>query len=365
MKKKPQNIMSPKNLSRTLEASTYYYMIAISMSMAYITKQFSSWLLGYGDMYSYNTECILLLILQTISFVFSLLELKKCDLQLGILVIDVFFPFSLFFILDFWPNWELPQKIIIFFLLGLTLSGTALINLRCIHSRKKSIRRRVKRNRILLSARLIGIITIICAGILLINYKAATPNYEINVKVNSSKSKESTVDVDYTIFREDIWEVLSITEKMNALSKIIEAENIENGIPEDFVVKIRPELIDDATLLGYYSDYTSYGEIVINLNHLTTSSAKDIIKTIVHECTHCYQYRLCESWSEISYKYRNLREYNNIAILKKEFELYISGTETSSYYDYFSQKCEEEARNRAEERFLYYYSRLIYGKAKS
>jgi hypothetical protein len=104
------------------------------------------------------------------------------------------------------------------------------------------------------------------------------------------------------------------------------------------------------TRLAYYSDNQS--KIVINNNHLNNDSVFEICNTIAHECFHSAQHSLIlngENYSGDTEMETDISD--RINTYKVEFEEYKSFNDVDvelnykEFFDYYTQKCEVDARS--------------------
>lgn len=135
------------------------------------------------------------------------------------------------------------------------------------------------------------------------------------------------------------WFSLNDTEKMDILQCMVNIEGRYLGF--DKPISIRAEEMSDS-MNGYYCDED--GEIVINVSLLNEKSIESTL-TVAHECRHAAQHTLVRIYDSLDDRQKNCIYMWDLGAptYKEEFENYIDGDE--SYYTYYAQKCEKDARN--------------------
>lgn len=153
--------------------------------------------------------------------------------------------------------------------------------------------------------------------------------------------------------QEDKWVSLSLDERLDILQTIADIERRYLGIPHELNVVYKD--IEETDILGHYLDKTH--TITVNTPHLTNDDPFDLLNTICHESYHAYQHRLVEMYNESSEKFKELRVYIDVKDYAEEFANYTSGSEDK--LTYFTQTCEEDARDYASSA-VYEYKERIY-----
>lgn len=182
--------------------------------------------------------------------------------------------------------------------------------------------------------------------------------------VTSSKSQDST---EWTVannieivgnLREDVWQELSASEKVDTLQVIANIEQRYLGLPHELNVIVSH--CREHTL-ACYDDSTH--TITINIEFFDDQTAHEMLDSICHECFHSYQHRLCEMYDDVDVRYSNLLLFDDIQAYISEFADYADGYEDSSRY--YSQMCELRARQYAQQSVYEYYMRLsqFYGSS--
>lgn len=147
--------------------------------------------------------------------------------------------------------------------------------------------------------------------------------------------------------REFIWDELPIDKRLGILQTVANVEMQELGVNTQ--LKITSTSLEPNTL-GCYREYDHI--IKIDIEHLMNSRSHDVLKTVLHECRHAYQYKTIEMLDGIGNEYKNLYLCREVQRFKKEFENY----EESTNDGYWHNPVEIDARHYAEDRIKVYYS---------
>lgn len=143
------------------------------------------------------------------------------------------------------------------------------------------------------------------------------------------------------------WEKLDIQSKLNVCQAIINVEARYYGLS-------RKITIGTADLSwgtwAYYRDTTH--QIVIDMELLEDAYSYDVLKTLLHEVHHAYQYELVELYQKMDEQERSLRLFYEASIFMEEFADYEDGDE--DFYAYYTQLTECYAREAGETESLVY-----------
>lgn len=224
----------------------------------------------------------------------------------------------------------------------------------CSNKNKKAYAIKLKFTHIFLGSRTI---LAICLSLLLIPFAAKTiffiGDFEAQSTVEYSSEEEYTVsNYSETLMNleESKWVNLSFQEKLDLLQILANIEANYLGISHELTV-ISMTLEED--LCGYYSDYRYL--IVINTTHIESSSSYDVLNTLCHEAYHAYQHRQVQLYNQLDDDSKKLLMFSDASVYNEEFGInYISGTDDDDFWDYYTQLCEVNAREYAEESVLYY-----------
>lgn len=150
---------------------------------------------------------------------------------------------------------------------------------------------------------------------------------------------------------EEKWSTLSTAEKLDTLQTVANIEVYYLGLPHELNVIAEP--LSENTL-ACYNDRTHV--ITINIDHLESDSAHDILDSICHEARHSYQHRLCDVFDSVSDEQKELLVFYNVQMYKQEFSSYVDGKDDAT--GYYFQWCESDARSYAREAVIDYYSKI-------
>lgn len=151
--------------------------------------------------------------------------------------------------------------------------------------------------------------------------------------------------------REEIWETLSSSEKVDTLQVIANIERQYLGLPHELNVIV--SRCEESTLASY-DDSTH--TIEINIEYFDDQTAHEMLDSICHESYHAYQHALCEAYSDTNPKYSNLLAFAEVPQYLAEFSNYNSGSEDP--YGYATQLCEVMARRYAQKSVIEYYYKI-------
>ena len=177
----------------------------------------------------------------------------------------------------------------------------------------------------------------------------------IEMTVNYSDSiSEYTIanQMDVVLnLRQEVWETLSLDQKINALDVVVKIESRYWGIP--YEINITVEGLSTG-ISGAYSN--SKHLIYLDKDYLSSASAKSILDTIAHEMHHCYQYCLVELYEKTDELYVNLIIFNDAKKYEENFNNYQSGKEDIRAY--WLRPVEKSARKFARDAVDEYYEKI-------
>lgn len=154
------------------------------------------------------------------------------------------------------------------------------------------------------------------------------------------------------LLQEKEWRELSVKERLDVLQTVADIEKTYLGLPHELSVgaaNLKEEL------LGYYNDNTH--EIIINLDQLLDAQAHELLSITCHEVRHSYQHRLVDAYNSADAQTRELRLFRTVGSFAEEFNDYADGFE--DFCGYYSQECESDAREYAENAICDYYDRIF------
>ncbi len=161
-------------------------------------------------------------------------------------------------------------------------------------------------------------------------------------------SPEKHMDIIMNIQR-DNWKTLSVSEKLKTLQFIANIEAHTFGLPHELNVRLDANTPEQ---LGSYSNKEH--NIYLNVNIL--DNIAELMPTLLHECFHAYQQKTADIYNKLPESDKKLALFRDASIYANEFNSYKNGN--SDFKEYYYQKCETDARNYADAKYLYY-SNLI------
>lgn len=144
------------------------------------------------------------------------------------------------------------------------------------------------------------------------------------------------------------WSKLSMSEKLDVLQVVCNAEKAKLGIQEP--IQIKSKLFQN-NLLGefIYQDNT----VLINTKHLEEDSSYSILETVTHECYHSYERSLVNLYNSVSDEEKKLMAFNRAKYYKEEFVNYQDGDSEGYYWQTvevdardYSEKAAEDYKNK-------------------
>lgn len=151
--------------------------------------------------------------------------------------------------------------------------------------------------------------------------------------------------------QEEEWASLTTKDKLNVLQCVANIEANYLGISNE--LNVGASNLPEYTL-ACYSDVSH--TIYINLEHLESNSAAEVLNSCCHEAYHSYQHRLVDAYIESPEEIQKLHIYRNVSTYADELAAYVDGDE--DFFSYYSQQCEKDAREYAENAVDDYYSRI-------
>ena len=132
------------------------------------------------------------------------------------------------------------------------------------------------------------------------------PLLSSNIKASNNAdqivySMENNID-ELKKLRNDIWEKLSVRERLDILQIVANIEQERLGISAELDVSSKN--LSEYTL-GQYDYFTD--KIYIDLETIKNSSSEEIMNTICHEAYHVYQFKMADVYEKLDEKDRNLK----------------------------------------------------------
>jgi len=137
------------------------------------------------------------------------------------------------------------------------------------------------------------------------------------------------------LLQEEQWETLTLSRRMDVLKLCADIQCHNLGMEP---VKVCAKTTE-ADTLGYYSD--SARTVTLNLEHLATGEAREVLDTLFHEIHHAYAHRLAEVYGTLDEEGRKLVLFRDAAGYAHGFANYIDADEDP--VGYFYQKVEVDA----------------------
>ncbi len=193
-------------------------------------------------------------------------------------------------------------------------------------------------------------IVAICLAVVIVsigtNSFLGNPMYKTNIQSSTSvfDSKPWTVEKQIDVvekLRPEIWGELSRCEKQAVLGTVRNIEIKYLGITHP--VELGFSVLEPNTL-GEYRE--NLHQVVIDLKHLDTSPVEDILKSLLHEMYHAYQYEQIKVLEYVPKEYQQLLMFSNPIEYAEEVVNYTDGDD--NYFSYRMQTLEMMANNYAD-----------------
>ncbi|MDO5132497.1 MAG: WG repeat-containing protein [Eubacteriales bacterium] len=300
-----------------------------------------------GDLSLRTSAGILLALLALFSITGMSLGIKrhrnKADLY-----VNVATGFGVYTVLAYLP---IRKKLIVTVLAAaavLSAAYAALVLCRAITNRqnaKKIIFRRIRMaaygSRTILCVSMTVIMALIASNLFFGNrlfLPSVSPSAPSSVQDQTIENNiETLVHLD-----DGTWETLTVQEKLDVLQTVANIEQRYLGIPHELNVGAS-NLPEDVA--GSYRDITH--EIQVDLDCLIHETPRLLVETITHEAYHAFEHRTVDAYREASKQMKPLRLYQDARHYEDEFMDYESGNDVESFWKYYFQACESDAREYA------------------
>lgn len=154
----------------------------------------------------------------------------------------------------------------------------------------------------------------------------------------SMKNNAETV----AMLHEDNWKTLSLKERTDVLAV---CKNIELSYLGVYNQEIHLEVGDlEEGVAGIHNP--NEDTIVIDIVHLENSDSRAVLKTLLHECKHAYDWECVKAYNQLDDDYKNLNLFTNVARYDEEFRTHVDSNK--NFEEYYAQACEVSARNYSE-----------------
>jgi len=269
-------------------------------------------------------------------------------------------PFGLYTVITYWETKEILIKASLVAAVGLGVLGCIFCLFRRIKKKERKSAGKILKNRLyncfcfFQSALAIGMLVIILSlglgglfdnGILHVSDVKATVGTE---------SEEQTIENNIEtvkLLQQEEWEKLSTDEKMNVIQCVANIESRYLGLPQE--LNVEGAILGTNTLACYIEEMHM---IQINIDHLETAPAHEILNSVCHEARHGYQHCLVDVYNHTDETYRNLQLFHSAQSYAREFDDYVDGY--ADFYSYYAQDCEEDSRQYAEFAVYDYYEKI-------
>ena len=171
----------------------------------------------------------------------------------------------------------------------------------------------------------------------------------------SSANSDTSITIENQIEKlavlyEDSWNRVSEDEKLEILQIVADLEQQHLGIYHRLPVKVE----DGLSCQGYYSD--NYKSIGVNQDCLENEDPFTLVSLIAHEAYHAYEYRLVDALKMVSDDIQELNIFKQAEEYRNCFVHYIKAE--VDYEGYFNQKVEEDSREYAFKRTVFYFKSI-------
>ena len=278
--------------------------------------------------------------------------------SLSCVISNVVIPVGIYHLMSYWT--ELTVLSVCFLVVGMVLSVLYFILLlsRKINNQKK--KRIIINNRI--KNALFGTKTLISLSLLLVLLQfAANIIFSDSIIPTSVQASTEQNISQYTIANnidvvmnldENTWSELSTAEKMDTLQTIANIEKNYLGIQKKELSVVLDSLGENT--LACYNNHSQ--KIKISIDHLSSCTAHEALRSLCHEAYHAYQYSLVELYNTVDPDYKQLLIFEKTKKYTSEFMSYCSGDD--DFHTYFTQEVEKSAREYSNWAVLDYFSRI-------
>lgn len=304
-----------------------------------------------------ESKLILLGFVLVFSAVGILFQMQNNRNGMGVFL-DLVLGYGAYTVLTYWPIYQRLIKICLVAAGILSLLYAALVLCRRMRSRKYALKILCKRLGLVafMSKKIVGMSLALIMGVsgasVLFGSSLLKSDVRPATKTNLSEQTIANNMDTILLLQEDEWEKLSAQERMDVLQAVANIEQRYLGLPNELNVGVANL---DADILGYYTDKTH--EIIVSADSLLYDSPREVLDTICHEAYHSYQYRLVEALNGADENSKNLRIFRKAYTYADEFTSYKDGS--TDFCGYYTQDCENDARDYAEDAVSDYYWRIM------
>ena len=203
-----------------------------------------------------------------------------------------------------------------------------------------------------------GLVISVIVNLSLLGYRnCSTNSYAISEMDFNDYRVEDKLDNNMDkalLLQEEEWDKLDNDEKMDVLKCIARVEERYLGLTDH--VNVIAEEMENDTTRGYYSH--SDLKVAISSDYLEVCRAKDAVEVLCHEMFHAAQHSFVRICKDMNEEDRYLYFLRDAYIYEDEFRNY-KGSNIYGHTEYYSQKCEEDAREYAKESVIDIYDRIF------
>lgn len=270
-------------------------------------------------------------------------------------------PFGLYTVLAYATTYKPLIRVAVFTAFGLSLAHALLLLSAPVKRVDKKIRRNVYRKRLYRCA--YATVCILAVVLCSLMGSMGVHAYFNASLISSSVKAEAAADDNDTSqilssnmetilkLQPEVWATQSTKERLDVLQTVCNIEAAYLGLSTP--VTVGGDNLVPPTL-GVYSDGTRL--IQISLNHIEEDSVEEVLKTLLHEVHHCYEYRLAEAYNAASPDIKRLRIFKDASHYANEIKNYIAPKD--DYYGYVSQSLEMDSKTYAEFGVQKYYDQI-------
>lgn len=271
-------------------------------------------------------------------------EKRRNPISMGV---NIALPFEIYTILATYKYIPGVYKIVLTVAASLSVLYFGLVVFqRITHKRytKEIVQNRVKHA--LFGARTIIAVVLLCVTVP-ISLKCALGQgllvSGVDTKVEEDDTWSMINNVETVVMlHEDNWQTLSLQERADVLAV---CKNIELRYLGVYNKEVHLEVGDlDEGVLGIHN--ANENTIVIDIEHLENSDSKEVLKTLLHECKHAYDYQCVKAYNQLDDDYKRLQLFTNVAMYDEEFRTPVDSDK--NFEEYYTQQCEISARNYSE-----------------
>lgn len=172
-------------------------------------------------------------------------------------------------------------------------------------------------------------------------YELISSNVDVSIEASDDKWSLSNNIETVAMLHEETWINLSLSDKLYVLGTVKNVEMRYFGINHEVYLDAGDL---DGDTLGCYN--AEEHRITIDIEHLKSSDAKEVLRTLLHECRHVYDRMCVELYNQIDDDYKNMLMFYEVSEFRDDFNNYTDGDEDP--LGYYFQSVEISAREYSE-----------------